>query len=640
MKMLKFSSRNGLMYLFAIVLWLIFVSPSFIQAIYSSGWFYCDAPSIAILSQELSGFKWLSPVTTTGRYVPFYLIYHILTGKLLGVEIFNFFLIQSIVILLSTFLIVKIIFRFTSNKLISTIGLLLYYTSSSFAENIYTVGKPEHLVLFFILLLIELYFKIIETNNNIRMIIYTVCGVFATIFAIWSKETAIVIAAFSIFCFIFSFKNKYIFKKTFWYLICISLSVLMARIPYYFNEGSKETYTTYEISVKLVKDNFIYYMKNQPDAFILGALCLIIICYLGVRKEKNNVLVLGLLLLSWSYIAGLLLWRWSLGYYFYVSSALFCLIISVLLSRVRNKKLLIFLGVIIIFTRFASIPYNIYIANSQLTIDRLYSNIIKNYVNLADNNQRLLFENWTFFDEAVYQSNILVKDIYIKPNLSVDGLSDIFIPDKITPEIKKLYDFNVIPEANERMPKKGDFVAVFTGNKSAFWNLRGVAPYINDRSILKDQGYNLELIGKEEISSKELFYERFASTPVYKKTYLGYELYRVKDDSIVIWDGRYIDNWIGRYARLKITDYDKNEINLKIDSLSYNLPNKIKIKDNGVTIFEINIENPGSFISKIELPKNHTSHNIDFEVEKVFIPKQVGINNDDRNLGVQLILIN
>lgn len=149
------------------------------------------------------------------------------------------------------------------------------------------------MVLFFILLLTEFYFKIIETNNNIKKIIYTGFGILATIFAIWSKETAIVIAVFSIVCLIFSFKNKSLIKKSFWYLICVLFSVFLARIPYYFNEGFKETYTTYGVSIKLVKDNLLYYIKNQPDAFILGILCLVIVSYLGFRKKNNNLLILG-----------------------------------------------------------------------------------------------------------------------------------------------------------------------------------------------------------------------------------------------------------------------------------------------------------------------------------------------------------
>lgn len=265
--------------------------------------------------------------------------------------------------------------------------------------------------------------------------------------------------------------------------------------------------------------------------------------------------------------------------------------------------------------------------------------LIASIVNIADNNQRLLFENWTFFDEAIYQSNILVKNIYKRSDLRVDGLSDVFNPNKITPAIKNLYDFNVIPEITKRMPQKRDFIVVITGNKPAFWNLRGVAPYINDRSILIDQGYNLELIGKEEISSKELFFEKFAKIPVYKETYLGYELYRVNDNASVIWDGRYIDNWIGKQASLKLENFNKNEITIKVDYLEYNLPNKIKIKDNGFSVFEMSIEKPGSFLAKIELTENQ-SHNIVFEVEKVFIPTQVGINNDERSLSVQLTLIN
>lgn len=649
---MKILSTKMMPYAFATIMWLILAYPSIIDA----DWFYLDAPiNVTIGDSLFTGFSWLLP-TETGRYVPFYWFYYGITSLFLGKGITYHFFIQSLVVLFSTFLIVYLLqLIIDKRKAVSYIAILLFYTSSPMSENIYTIGKPEHLVLFFSLIIVVSYVKYTRATNLYKKIILIFISVLSTLLMIWSKETGIVIIVFSlsvvgltILKVIRNSSEIIVSKSDLAFHIILLISVFLAKLPVYlFSKSTEPSYTSYPITIGLVIDNLLYYIKNQPDVLILGFVSLIavVIHYLKIRNKENSSLIvfIGVLCLSWAYFLGLLVWRWPFGYYLYVISAFFCITVSLsigyCLNKIKYPKMLIIMIAILIISRFYSVPYNAYIATSQSSISKLYTEVVQSYLNMAKDRERLLFENWAFFEEPVTQTNILLKDIFGRKDLEANGLADIFNPELVTEEVKKLYAFTDSPEYKTRLPRKGDFIVDIIGNKPAYWNLRGVAPYVSNESRLLEEGFKLKLI-TEKITSDRQLYITSSKKIVFGETFLGYRLYKVEEENshFLLWEGRYPDRWIGEKSNLTIEGEEGSLLlNIKINSLDINSPNKIKVVENNNVLKEILVNEQGeiSFDLPIEID-NAVQHKLEFLVENTFVPKELNMNTDSRKLGVQV----
>ncbi|BBI34608.1 hypothetical protein KCTCHS21_40070 [Cohnella abietis] len=266
-------------------------------------------------------------------------------------------------------------------------------------------------------------------------------------------------------------------------------------------------------------------------------------------------------------------------------------------------------------------------------MDVVYSGAIQEYSKLAKDNQRLFVENWSSYEEPVIQSNLLLKELLNKKNLEVVGMADLFNTASLTNEVKSLYQVKNISDRNKR-PQIGDFVLVITGNKPAYWNIRGVAPFNNTKSILLNTGWDLQLSASDQIN-KSLFYMDMHGKPKYGLTYFGYQLYKITGEG-VLWEGRFEDGWIGKKAECSFL-FDTTSQSFKITVPNVNVPNKLSILNNNHLIKEIKITNEGVSTLQFEIESQPgETVNLQFVLDKSFIPKQMGINNDDRTLGIQI----
>ncbi|MFF2157532.1 hypothetical protein ACFVVQ_19765 [Paenibacillus chitinolyticus] len=620
-------------------------------AIRGAGWFYLDVPTIVLRGSEIINNLSLLLPDNSGRYVPFFWTYYALLYNFFGSNVSYYFVIQAIIIISTSFVGIMIMKMYTRNIFWICIGLVLFYTSSPLAENAYTLGKHEHLVLLLLFLIILLSISYIKNASNKKIIAIFIL----TILANWTKETSMALIVFPLSIMLITLittklRNKYFLKVTIHVTIAVFLGIAISRVIYYLLDRSEtHTYTSYDINLNLIKSNLIYYIKNQPDVFIIGlvSLVLFLIFYKRYASDEKMAsfysIIGGLLLFAWAYILGLLLWRWPFGYYFYIPSSIFSLVFILIISSIERKSkfLLIALYTAIIVSRTYSIAYNYYIAMSQVSMTQLYTKAVNDYV-ANGKNSKLFVENWTFYEEPTSQTNLLVKKIFGRDDLEVVGLADIYNPTMITPEIRELYQINNIPDQAHRTPKKGDYVLVFSGYKPAYWNLRAVTPVNYNQSKTMEAGVNLELESSEDKTSKTLFSEATSYKIKFGNTHLGYKLYKVLEGGALgLWKGRYEDGWITKHATYS-TNVDSNQekIVLSIHAPKYVLPANLTIKVEEQQSVNYEIKNEGEQIIELDISKYKDKKvNLDFLLDKTFVPKNEHVNNDTRELGVQIEIL-
>jgi hypothetical protein len=196
-----------------------------------------------------------------------------------------------------------------------------------------------------------------------------------------------------------------------------------------------------------------------------------------------------------------------------------------------------------------------------------------------------------------------------------------------------------VRENIRNLPKKNDYVLVFTGKKLATWFLRGVTPFIGEESALKREGnFNMDLVAEKQIRTPSVHFNIWTNRPEFATTSLGYKLYKVLDDKpIFFWRGRYADGWIGQEASLLVNEnYGPLPI-LKLSSPAFALPNTVTIKKNGAFFARIDIAGTDELTVKLD-PATPETATYQFEVAKTVAPVDIGLNADTRKLGLLIRL--
>jgi hypothetical protein len=123
-----------------------------------------------------------------------------------------------------------------------------------------------------------------------------------------------------------------------------------------------------------------------------------------------------------------------------------------------------------------------------------------------------------------------------------------------------------------------------------------------------------------------------------RQIHLRGQRYRQKVRS-VIWEGRWADAWISNRAKCSLRLSRKRAaFSVTGNIMAYTVPATLLIKQDGKTIKEVRFDREGRFSFTIELAQSNEDNKatIEFFVNKTFNPKTVGLNGDDRNLGIQL----
>lgn len=643
-----------------ILVWGLFILPS----AFDPNWGSLDDPTTLIVSQSLaSHFHIPLPDGSTGRYFPVYWLYYALLFHLFGFHLAGYYAVQAIMFLLTLLLVYSIVHKTARSRYAGLLAALLVCTASPVAENVYTFGKAEPRVLFYFLCAIYLFMrleKFAEREKTVRLVSWI--GILLLIAgAILTKETAalfVIFPAAGMFMTLpMNSKRNGIDRqwfKSYSFLCAGSIcAILLSRGLYYALRPSVSTeiYVSYSVTMESILSNLLFYAGQQPDVLVLGLLtpALAIIAY-QQRDEENRqrfVLTTAWFLTGAAYFFALMIWRQSLGYYLLIPAALFAIasvIMASIICRASSRKYrwLGYLAVaFLVLTRLYSIPYFSYIAQAQKAQDKIYTEAIRTYMQVANGGERLLVEEWPFFVESVIQSNILLKRIFRKEQLVVEGVQDLLADVAIPPETKKLYQVTALPEEQARHPRKDDYILTLTGKRQSARVLRGVSPFLNERgSSYKKKGMELQHIKTTTIQWSGLPFTPTVLNPAIQTYSSGYRLYKVLNPvPVVEWEGRWADDWISRSAHcsLRLSKKDK-EFVFRGFVTEFTVPSvlHVLIDDKIIKKVPLNKSGPFSFAVDVSSGAGDGLFRVGFAIKETFNPRDLGHSDDHRNLSVRL----
>jgi len=647
------------------LLWLLLTVPTVLY----SQWFPFDMPFLFIMGEHVQDWlPWiLSPYNGSGRYFPMYWFYHCAQYLVFGPVVWPYFIVLSTIYLAGSVLICRTIWRLTGSVRIAALLFVSLYFNSPTAENLTTIGKGEPLAFFLIACVIALFRKYAVCGGMTRgsMAISAICFVAA----IWIKETSLVLAGFAatgtVLCFVLG-KADSRFRKTtpirpyLDLLAVLSAGWLVSKLPYaIFPKTSNLTsYTDYEITGKLLKDNLFFYVTQLPDVLLFGLLAIILIG-LAARShwhKRGNLVKDGtpamlvfassLCAMAWAYWLAMLLWRWPMTYYMLLPSitfklcAFYGLYIVALDQLARPWQVILIKAGMAVAVAWSAIAFY-YIGTSQIAYSRIYTDALKQYEKLSGSNERLILESYPFYSEMIGGTEMLLS-YQLSSTLLVGGIGDLLDPAVLKPEMLDL--LRVTPEQLEanynNLPRKGQYLLVFTGDKLATWFLRGVTPYFSEDSLLKMENvYDMELVAQKSIETSAVYLHEWTNRLDFGSTYVGYKLYRVLTDKPrFLWRGRYPDGWVGFKSSLKVDSTYDAPVTLRISVPPFALPNHVRIIKDGVLLKELEFNDPNEVTVDIgPAPANSTQ--LAFEVERAVAPKDIHMNKDDRKLGARIALV-
>ncbi len=660
--------------LLTIILWAIFSLP----AILFAGWFPLDLGAIFKMGQNFQ--EWLpwilSPYNGSGRYFPLYWIYYLSQVPLFGTNVAPYFFLQSLIFLTSAILASVTIYKLTRSTRLTLLMLLTFYFSTPLAENINTLGKGEPLsylilaVIWFIFFIKNVIKPCTLDLKNVLIDIALISPLFAL--AIWTKETSIVLlglgltgACIAVFLGKFCHLPNYtsIVKEYLCFLSTLIIGYGISKIPYVIFPANIEgsNYTDYDITLKLIAENFLFYISQQPDVIMFGVLAIILLGTAGKilffnKKAKPDqlttrayIFALSLCAVAWAYYLSLLVWRWPMAYYMLLPAIIFkiCAIYGIYLTNLLGllkKQYLRFtiyplIGLSLIYSSF----YIYYITSSQIIYSRVYTDAMfksDHYLNLPGDKHDLIIESYPFYAEQIgVQLDTGTGWRYH----TAKGIADVLDPDVTSnKELLKLLNITQaqIDSNIDNVPKRGDYLLVFTGNNLATWFSRGVTPYYSKDSILKMQGaYDMELLEEKNITFPAIYINTWTHLLDMENSYIGYKLYRTLDDwPEFLWKGRFPDGWAGNVSSLLINPTYQRPVIVKISAPEYILPQKVTIRKDGEFLKELTLINTDEIILNLSDKALLKPTRFQFDAEKTFIPKELNLYKDHRKLGLLINL--
>lgn len=634
-----------------------------------AGFFPLDMPTLFNIGDDLSRYASfiLNPHNGSGRYFPVYWIYHVINFKIFGAWVGGHYIVQC-----ALFFGVAALLGWAASSLsgIGWVGFALIpflYLGSPVAENLATIGKPETLSALLLTSLLALFYRGLARETDFRLSIWILVSLLFCL-AMWTKETAVVLfvgalagLGTSAALRRTSGRAQFDSLRPYWKLLAALMAgYLLCKAPYFVFSANKSgaNYTDYSITLSLIAENFEFYALQQPDVILGGGVCtgLLVIYFLKNRRAvgADSVVpwrlpfVVCLCAIAWAYYCGLLIWRWAMPYYMLLPSLLFkvCLVCvlawfsheSVRIGRwwVRVSKCYVVAAVL-----YGGLSFY-YVAGSQIGYSIVYSDALDQFLRLSVPESRLVVESYPFYAEQIEGTGSLLSRL--GQSHRVSGVADALDPAvnsnagilkllKVTPES--------LSENYSNLPRRGDYLIAFTGNKLATWFLRGVTPYYNEDSLMKRMGmYEMDLVASRESYLPALYINTWSKLPSAGMTSVGYKLYRVKSDAPrMVWRGRYPDGWIGNTATLLVNPEYGKRVVLRLSAPDFTLPNKVLISLPDGKRKEVVFNNSDE--QRVVLSEEPLHYPVSFrvEVEKAISPASLGMNKDSRRLGLRIDLL-
>ena len=649
--------------------WIAFLAPSVLL----NQWFTLDVGGIfsraAIYPHNLA---WTllpdTPYNIGGRYFPAYWLYNFMLVRLFSTNIAAHFAVQSVLFALALGLTCYLFFRTTRNLKATLVLGVIACLGGAVAENLYTLCKPEPLAYLSVIAILSIFHGIDPGKRGRSALQFAAIAVLAAL-AMWFKETSLVLlvlcpAALAASAFILRvrlarWRENPFFRR--YALLFASLvgGLAVAKAPSLFTSShptlsrSHITYLEYDIDQELVTDNLVFYATQQPDVLLIG-LAAVFLCgmaALRLRAEFRDVLlpstsnlifVIGLLAMAWGYYLGLMIWRWPMGYYMLLPSiafkfcALYGLVLAIEGRLLGPRAVRSLVGGLALCVAYAGI-HSFYVASSQITYSRLYTEAISRYMAVSKPTNRLIFESFPFYSEQVNNTRELINVISGETRL-VSGIADLLNPAVTAPKILKLLDISQAQLDNNELslPDKDDYLLLMTGNKLATWFVRGVTPYFSDDSILrKDDAYEMIPVAEGRMFTPTAFLNVWTDRLYFGPTYFGYKLYRITSDRPrLIWRGRYPDGWVGKSASIRLFPEFGSRARVTVSTPEFNSPNRVVVSRDGVLVADLPLVGGKEVVFEVANNAQENPSHLRFSVERTVVPKALKLNKDTRELGV------
>lgn len=638
-----------------VLMWAVFVLPS----VFFPNWAFLDDPAVLKQGKVIAEtYTWPRPDPISGRHIPLFHVYFGVIYKFFGFDLRAYYAVGAALMLGSLVLIYAITVAICRSRTAGVVSAFLAITASPVTENLYTLGKQEPKVLIFILAALYLFARAFlrEDDEAPSVPVTTILAIALLIcLGMFMKETTTAMTVFALSGIVASlfFRDEGAYRKesvkAFSLLfVSISAGILFVRFLHaqLTPAGSKAIYTTYPITRELVTANLAYYVKQLPDILLLFMLASVVLVFgmLGRPRgaARKITFAVSLLALAFGYAGGLLIWRWPLGYYMLIPGVLLPIVVvsGIWMSQnIRNSRLLmgVFIALLAL-SRLYTIPYSVYVATTQKVADRIFTDAVGVYAQRAAGGERLLVEEWPFYNEQVIESNILVRDIYGRKDLKVEGINDLLNASEIPAQTALLYGIREMPARAPRMPRKGDYLLSLSCENPSSWTVRGVS-HCDDGSMLNEEE-GLELISQRKIAWRGIQMEAPGFFPHGQRYRKEYRLYKIGDWKMISWNGRWSDGWIGRHAEclLQAGPGGRKAI-FSGEAHDPAVPLQFEIAVDGKKRAPVSIEKSGPFSFAVDLPcmPKALETVISFYSDRAFVPKAVESGNDDRELSVRIL---
>jgi len=429
----------------------------------------------------------------------------------------------------------------------------------------------------------------------------------------------------------------------------------LSKLPYWIfaseSGNNKASYTTFSITGKLIVDNLLFYLTQQPDVIGFGIVASVLAVMI-VRRTisstieidkkavSDSIFVIGLLAVGCSYLGVFLIWRWPMGYYLFLPAILFRFVAGYGLYVAIQWKLLERRGRVMCFVCMGlmlvhATAYLWYVGASQVSYSRMYTAALQEYVKLSHEGDSLILESYPFYAEQVGATDQLLETVFHEKRRSY-GIGELVNPAMITRAMRELQAVSDADlQANEKnSPGKDDYVMAFTGNLLATWQIRGVAPFYSGGSDLqRDGGYEMKVVGEARQCYPGVFINVWTHWPDIRELCAGYEIYRVVSGPRFTWLGKYPDGWMGKRARLTIYPAYVASVLVHVSTSRYNPMNAIRVFEDGVAVDKAMLFEGREQTFQLKASASGRPTTFEFEVERTFVPKKIHLNDDSRELG-------
>lgn len=612
-----------------------------------------------------SNLQWMvSPYTASGRYVPLYWLFHALLFALFGVDVQGYYVSVSIVFLASALITAALFGTIVRSSVIGALFSVAIFVSSPNVESLYALGKAEPPAYLLIAGILALFYFGYDRDRALSIGRCTgIALAFAS--AVWFKETAIAmfalpLAGLSVDWLLRSKSASPGFRQTLRsrylaLLAALSCGFILSQLPYVLFTNQRGSATGYYLSFSLTKEivikNLIFYLTQQPDVTVFGIIAIILLFYVSKHifghacksDEKtvyDLVFIIALSGFGWTYLSMFLFWRWPMPYYLFLPAILFRFAVGYGLQVVwslglLSRRMLVSLCGALVLSLIHAAFYLWYAAACQVSYSQIFTSALDEFVKRSPSGASLTFESYPFFAEQLETTRVLLNRNYHSHH-PVYGIADLVDPAVITPAMRQLFSLTDADLANneQNLPKKGDYVLAITGNELATWQVRGVAPYYGEGSfLLKDGAYEMREVSSQVVTFQSLFFHIWTNRIAFLPLSVGYKLYTVTSGPRFTWIGRYPDGWIGKRARLIVFPEYVERALIHVSAPRQNSGSRLMLFQDDRMVKQTMLVEGGEQTIDLDLGWRSRPTVFRLEVDRTFVPKKLGLNEDKRELG-------